>query len=98
MSAIDRRTTLKGILLGTLFTAAAVASAGYIARPTESAAFPLAPLKANRPDLIERAQVVIVNPRRRRRLVAQGSAPMRLALGSSRGAGDASTISTLFFG
>lgn len=69
MSVIDRRTMLKNVLLGTLFTAAGVASIDYIARPTEATAFPLALLKADRPNFVEKAQVVIVNPRRRRRWV-----------------------------
>lgn len=67
MSAIDRRTMLRGIFIGTLVAAAGVTSVGYIVGSTEAEAFPVAPLRAGRLDFVEEVQAVVVGPRRRRR-------------------------------
>jgi hypothetical protein len=74
MTAIDRRTLLRDILPGALVTAAgltAVAAAGLSVVPSGPAeAMPLTvdKIKALRTvEVAEKAQVVVVGPRRRRR-------------------------------
>jgi hypothetical protein len=65
MTEIDRRSILRGILSG-----AAVAAVGFTLMPDEAEAVPLAMDKtgpAEVDDLVEKAQVVVVRPRRRRR-------------------------------
>jgi hypothetical protein len=70
MAAIDRRTLLRDILPGAVVVAVGVTTAGFVFMPKVADAVPLAMDKANAlkvDGLAEKAQVVVVGPRRRRR-------------------------------
>lgn len=70
MAAIDRRTLLRDILPGAVVLAAGVTTAGFVFMPNVAEAVPLAIDKANAREvgeLAEKAQVVVVGPRHRRR-------------------------------
>lgn len=67
MSLTDRRSFLRGVLSG-----AAVVAAGFALLPEDAEAVPLATAKVGPgeiDDLVEKAQVVVVPGRRRRRAV-----------------------------
>ena len=68
MAAIDRRTLLRDILPGAVVLAAGVTTVGFAVMPKVAEAIPLVIDKTNalRGDhLAEKAQVVVVGPRRR---------------------------------
>ena len=68
MAAIDRRTLLRDILPGAVVLAAGVTTVGFAVMPKVVEAMPLAIDKTNAlkgHDLAEKAQVVVVGPRRR---------------------------------
>src|SRR6185295_12591859 len=69
MDAMSRRAMLTNILPGAVVAVAGVGTIGWAVAPEVADAMPLALTKGNHfkvDDLVEKAQVVVVHPRRRR--------------------------------
>jgi hypothetical protein len=64
---IDRRTMLRGFLTGAIVAAAGATTVGVTLMPEAAEAMPLANLRPLTPDdLVQKAQVIVVRPRRYR--------------------------------